>query len=633
MDTYIKKFVAVLPKSQQDAIQTLITKSALSGKVSSYQDLLSQIQTLSNKLNTQQPTPILNNVSVKQHFNARDLNNIVDMTRADLSAIFDGLDQLGNIFEQLNRIIELDKITFARQINDIDNNLASYTYLDFGFVDQYTSTVGMLFDSPTSGLLDWNDPLARTLYRDPKTNKIFGQNNLLSVSYAQSSATLPVNSIERYTPQRVYSTSDYSSAYSFQAVRIANSSVPSNIIDNLLEIDQSIWNEFIFLPYKQGQTSPVDTMDFTVNLEFMHPINVNYLEIVPALDTKFTITSIEYLGVDNEFHSYYSDSTVVNRSTLIQTELTLMRALRLNITVDTHQWLETELTLDDNRAILAKSVADYIQGINPYTNILVNYLGGNSPSSKIDLKGWLYTIGIEKLVAGKVYYDSVGIGASNILTSSKPVTRVIVHNESMLPFNDTDTLLSSETWLWKQDYNAAGTVINTVLYPMLSLESSTVVHDFLVFNTSSAQAKLMWYPDIGETFEVRRNVSTVLTAGVDYQVSNDSGVTFSTFPAVTDPVGPPYTYIVKLLNYDPNSVYTVLYTPLFDEISAGLPLYLDNKQCGVFNSDHSITFSYDKPELSDITYSKLSTVLILRSLDHTANRFTATVDNVVTLVR
>lgn len=513
---------------------------------------------------------VLNNYADSESFNWM-INRLTD----DLTTGFTEVDTIEDLIAAHQKVYEQFTIAKLKQlIEQIREELALQTLLrstqeGFSNIQYNTFTQNSRSTPPT-------DLMAGQLYFDYAANESVDQYAVIDVvnealELAAAPASLLFTSVEIDGANTTGTDVEYGDI----------SGQLSNMIDGRE-------NTFYIRPwFILPENKPTSGVQLRIKLYCGALRPINYIEIQPVADFPFQITSIEYLDKEGATYAVemqdpgllgqdiyrpirYHFKEVDAREiyiTCVQEHYTFLNFYDSSVIEDPEEdfegtYLQSQMVND--------AVNELVEG-NPFLYSLQNLF---APTDEEQLL-YQYVIGFDNITTGKLTHDEVGIFVGERFEVAR-CRRIGLATIEVDTLEDYDARKSSfEYWIFKVDYNAAGTQIGKTVVPIMPL-NQTRAFERLEFTERGSGATVEniarthfqahyggAVPSGDEEIQVYLNgIELTYGAGEDW-VLVDEGI----LGAVD------YTRI-KINSVLPGEIYTVEYTPAqYHAAAAGVKIY------------------------------------------------------------
>jgi len=223
-----------------------------------------------------------------------------------------------------------------------------------------------------------------------------------------------------------------------------------------------------------------------------------------------------------------------------------------------------------------------------------------------------YAFGFRDISAIAREYKPNGLFIPEPFELSPSPTTVALHRIAEFPSESTDI----EFLLRKENYDADGLLLDVETIAIQPYGDDSVDERlFLSQRVSSAVLNdvgvLRFYPDFDETFSVYMD-TTLLTIGMNYEVSVDRGVTWEITLPPSATASDPRECRVKLSGPRTDKIFRVVYTPLVSTSSAGGEVFLNPLRSARLGRFQTYVFDNDRPS-GAVVRCRMGLQIILRA--------------------
>jgi len=589
---YLDKYRSSIPTTQGNQILKLLTKKKDSGEIKTINEFKKYLKDLTNKLLKTYITPTL---KIYQAIAGKDIsstvyNEMLERVEDDLETLFNEADNIDQLLVAHNNLIDnvvLNAIHFA--INELDSKITLYEYLNkskLGFDDTLFDT----FREAKNNVLSRLDKSASFVYTDPIRQEIIliSENCFVDIlSEALLLGSSSNNYIEVNNVEWLSNEDSIRSEIPFTSLSSIN-----NLIDGK---DNTYWTNSI-LQSNINSNGVGCELCFSLN----STQNINYIEILPAIDSPIILKSIDYIDISNVRQSIINFDEV-SVSSLIKISFPRVTTHKLILQFRQYNYKEIQFDINkQNKTInlelaLSGASVDTLEtnNINDELNnalsssfILVDVLGLYNTEANM-VKYYRYDIGFDNIKLGFNKFNERGIFVSNKKTVDQlSLVGLNVKEKRSYQVLDTtdittDTFLYStksytednkfyhnsiEYYLGIRLYTSNDFLISTDVIPILPLGATRVYHEQLYFAASSLNSvlanlcQLRFYTDANISDILVYKNGLLLTDNTDWQFisyGDSSGLTVN-IPNDNKPM----RLGIKIMNNDNLlDIYTASYTP------------------------------------------------------------------------
>lgn len=572
MLNYLTTWESMLPKVQSDWINSYLQQGQdLYGW--STDEVKQQLQLLIRQM-AAGPTRTLSQYyapNSRRLIDPEVYNTMLNSITADLQAAFAealNLGQLLQVYQEIynHRIIEALRVS----LNQIDVDLQRLWYMrgnSLGFSDAQICTF-----SQTAAATPRSDPLASTLYVDPRTNQIIPETLAATIDAGARALTLPVNL------QKTIAFTDVSLDTEAVENVLMEREVAGSSLSNL--IDQQAGTYWI-AEVITTQPSAVG-LDLTLKLDPGGYRDFSFLEIQPVSDFPVWIKGLSYETDGGQRSSLLQ----VDQESVLQNPIS--QPVRLQFPVKRGRYLYVRLAQDSYIPITSSSLSQ---------NSSVSQLMDNPnqvsslPQLRInDQECCQYTLGLDNILAGSIKYLNTGIFVGAVQRVS---TCGLIALDAQA--QDLTRQGAVEYAIFKRDYDGNGNILRSQTFPILPLEQTIVEQEALILTQSISSP-------INNVGNLRFRAAGAIQVYEEERVL--SGTAFQASP---DPSG--ITTQVQIVRAGSQFYYTADYQPL--HLTTTSPLYLNNNQDLWLGGSNAVHCATSLGGIS-IAASDLALIIILR---------------------
>lgn len=619
--SYISSFISTLPKTQRQAIKAILSSESYRKNIPTLAELLKNIDELSANinLNTENSIPLSRSLPSGLANGSKGINDVSKYFSYDLQSIYTEVDNIALLFEEVSRLIELEKKNIEKKLNALDNDLTKIEIINDYYQDLYSTVVYNSFNGINSSSLGFGDNKAKYLYTDPRTRVVYDARDVLFVDFDKEGVLLPLERIRKINIKDVYVSSGSNTTESDVKYTVTHqdsfSTTPLNTVDRLKYDDDSVWMHSVFVNKTASKLTPPSntTCELIVDLGGLQSINFCRL----SMGTPFSlqIDSLMYEAADGEIYTIINEPFTLTKAINLTFNRVLASKLYIQLRQSNYLSVDSGIVLGTDENTLTDINIDFTSTQPTYNKSLLDEIKALPNVQSKSLNGWLYTFSLDKLDVGYGAYKKSGVFVSQPIKISSTPDRIAI-DSTLIKSVDANSNVGEavEFYCYVFEYDENNHLINREVLPIYSLSDTNVEHELIHLNVSGI-GKLRFFPDVEEDITIYRDF-TPLTVGTDYTISVDKGTTYeSTTTYSASPSGPPYEYNIAISSISPTSIYTATYTPKKLEISSNYPIYVGSSTIGVLNSDGSIKLFYPESRSKYIDRSEIFLTCIFRSLN------------------
>jgi hypothetical protein len=613
---YLERFRSGLRQAQSNQILRLLAQEKQRGNITTVEEFKNRLSELTAQLSSTTITPTLQIflAEVGAVIDSDSYNFMLERIEDDLEVAFEEMNTIDEVVDAHETIINdvvLKNLELA--LDDLESKIEAFEFINKttkGFDNAIFNTFRITQQSRSGGAKEIN-------FIDPKTLSLNSADNEALVDFIGEKLLLGSNIDETVELQAVRQVFDSEATGSEITVDFDDSDL-NNIIDNRIG---SFWVHSTMLSAPRDEEGVVTKLE--IDLGTVRTINT--LQLEPILAFPVELIGIDYLDSNNVAQSILSSPLDI-RSTnkllfnSISTEKLFLRFRNRNYQLSQYQEKKNNILprlardFTDFNDSIASSTSNFTELIkNPR---LLDALGLNETEGE-KRSFYEYLIGFDNIRVGLNSFDEVSVFTSKServenlgmvalkTTEKRPFGAITGTNvEYTLDTHpasfDTFFHASLEYYVVKRDYRENDSLLDTTLLPIVPLSQTRVRHERLYLTERSPDATtandvglLQFFtlhdpyhpspPGSGDpgyggfddalngTIRVYRNGQELLSGDVDILDDSDWWKRNTDFSQDIPAQGTPMRYAIQIRNPNPNSIYTVSYTPALSTTDQFVP--------------------------------------------------------------
>lgn len=460
-----------MPVVQGTQVTKILGQLRDDGVIRTEEEYRAALNNLTAMIQGSDPVPMVKLFSaiLNYYADSESFNWMLDRLVDDLTTGFTEADTIEALIEAHQKVYEEFTIAKLKQlIEQIREELALHTLLrrsqeGFSNIQFNTFTQNSRSTPPT-------DVMAGQLYFDYSSNEDVEELAVIDVvnealELAASPGTLLFTGV-RVVEEETTDT---------DVVYISPSDTLANMIDGRP-------NTFYVRPwFMLPENKPDAGVQIKIELDCGALRPINYLEIEPVADYPFQVTAIQYqdkqgnvesvelqepglLGQDIfrpvRYHFKEVDARLV-WITCLQEHYTYINFHDSSVIEDPEEDFQGTFL----QSQMVRDAVDTLVQTNPFLEGLTNLFDPADPEQLL----YQYIIGFDNITTGKLVYEDIGIFVGERFEVAR-CRKIGLDTDEAYTIEDLNDRRSSfEYWVYKQDYNAAGSPIGTTILPIMPL--------------------------------------------------------------------------------------------------------------------------------------------------------------------
>lgn len=644
-DNFLDKFRSGMKAVQGRQLLVLLSREKERGSISNLEEFKSRLVELTNQLSgtTIKPTLELYLAKVGDRIDSETYDFMIERIEDDLKAAFleaNTIDEVLNSHETIVNDVVLKNLELA--INDLESQIESFEFLN-KTAEGFDNAIFNTFRITQNARNAFNEGV---IFLDPKTGLQSLPVNEASIDFIGEKLLLKSELNEQVRINTVRQIFDHECKASELPVQLKGSNI-NNIIDDRVG---TFWMQSVLLSKPQGETGVLTKLELDLGVVK----TINYLELEPILYAPVELYNISFLDSNNQLKTILYTPVEINSTNKLF--FTNISTSKLILTFRNKNFNQTQFELKADSPVVTileqpLNSDALIESIRPELEEVVSsprikeLFGLDEETQKTYRKYYEYFIGFDSIKVGLNRFEENSIFVSKT-EKIKKLGQVGLRVNEKRPFSyyidsevqyTTDTQPSHdfnyfhgsiEYYLIKRDFTADGTLLNSMVTPLLPVNTSKIRHERLILSKKSSTTSVT--NDIGElqfyTDEAITSISVyrngVIMTPTDLSTINPSELDgwLIDSSTVRDPKQPSRMKIaIKIQAPVANAIYTVSYVPAIStsvvppqDLSSAALIVDTAGLLDAWIANKNIVYFSDKKNSTEIDYSLINLAIILR---------------------